>query len=211
MPSVSLGRSEYAYCNRECACSSDYLFPALGELLSDLPTGSVVADVGCGNGSLLAKLGKPAWEMHGLEVSESGINQGIANYPQIQFHLADMTQNVDLPLLAGKCDVVMSTEVIEHVLLPRMFAKNCFALLKPGGTLIVSTPYHGYLKNLVLAASGTLDAHFTALWDHGHIKFWSRRTLIRLLQESGFRVTEFRGTGRMPFLWKSMILVATKV
>jgi hypothetical protein len=39
----------------------------------------------------------------------------------------------------------------------------------------VSTPYHGYHKNLGLALSGKMDAHFTALWEGGHIKFFSIR------------------------------------
>lgn len=106
--------------------------------------------------------------------------------------------------------MVISTEVVEHVFLPRMFARNCHTLLKSEGTLIISTPYHGYLKNLALAAGGKMDVHFTALWDFGHIKFWSRKTLTHLLEEVGFSVREFDGVGRMPFLWKSMILVAVK-
>ena len=47
-------------------------------------------------------------------------------------------------------------------------------------------PHHGNLKNCAFALSGKLDAHFSALWDGGHIKFWSRRTLTALLQEAGF-------------------------
>ena len=58
---------------------------------------------------------------------------------------------------------------------PRRYAATLFDLAEPGGTAIVSTPYHGYWKNLAMALSGKLDAHFTALWDHGHIKFWSIR------------------------------------
>jgi hypothetical protein len=75
---------------------------------------------------------------------------------------------------------------------------------------IISTPYHGYLKNLVLALGNKWDLHFTPLWDCGHIKLWSRKTLSQLLNEGGFRVVRFIGAGRVPFLWKSMIMVAPK-
>lgn len=57
-------------------------------------------------------------------------------------------------------------------------------------------------------ADRQLDAHFTALWDHGHIKFWSRRTLGALLAEAGLEVTGFQGAGRAPLLWKSMVVAA---
>lgn len=99
---------------------------------------------------------------------------------------------------------------MEHVYAPRRWAAAAFSALKPGGVLISSTPSHGYLKNLTLAAIGKLDAHFTALWDGGHIKFWSRRTLTALLQEAGLELVAFRGAGRWPWLWKSMLIAARK-
>ncbi len=75
---------------------------------------------------------------------------------------------------------------------------------------MISTPYHSYLKNLVLAVTGMMDAHFTVLWDHGHIKFWSMPTLTKLLKEAGFNAVRFERVGRVPILAKSMIAVATR-
>ncbi len=74
----------------------------------------------------------------------------------------------------------------------------------------MSTPYHGYWKNLAMAVTGKLDAHFTALWDGGHIKFWSMRTLRALLEEAGFVDVEFTLVGRIKPLAKSMIAVARR-
>ena len=74
----------------------------------------------------------------------------------------------------------------------------------------MTTPYHGYLKNLALSIFGMWDYHHTALWHGGHIKFWSRATLTKLLNENGFDVIEFHGVGRVAYLWKSMLLVARK-
>ena len=79
-----------------------------------------------------------------------------------------------------------------------------------GGTAILSTPYHGYWKNLALALSGQMDRHFTALWDHGHIKFWSMRTLTILLEAAGFHDIRFERVGRIPPLAKAMIAVARR-
>lgn len=76
---------------------------------------------------------------------------------------------------------------------------------------MISTPYHGYLKNLALSVFNKWDKHHTPLWHGGHVKFWSRKTLTQLLEANGFKVTEFHGAGRLPWLWKSMILVAKAV
>ena len=207
---LGIRMSEYAYDHSKCCCASDYLLPILRELLKVLPPGSVVADAGCGNGSMLAALENSHWKMHGIEVSQSGLSHARTQYPQFEFHFADLGREDCILPMTGICDVVISTEVVEHVFLPRVFAKNCWDLLKSGGILIISTPYHGYLKDLSLALTNKLDAHFTALWDYGHIKFWSKRTLTHLLEETGFEVKQFHGAGRLPYLWKSMVVVATK-
>lgn len=55
-----------------------------------------------------------------------------------------------------------------------------------------------------------MDAHFTALWDHGHIKFWSIRTLGELLREAGFVDLRFVRVGRVPALAKAMIVMARR-
>lgn len=104
----------------------------------------------------------------------------------------------------------VSLEVIEHVYDPRAYARTLHDLLEPGGTAIISTPYHGYVKNLALAVTGNLDNHFTALWDGGHIKFFSIRTLRRLLIETGFQGIHIIRVGRIPPLAKSMVAIARK-
>ena len=123
---------------------------------------------------------------------------------------ATLTAEQGKTLADAEGDVFRGLEVVEHVYFPRRYAATLFALLEPGGTAIVSTPYHGYWKNLALALSGKMDAHFTALWDYGHIKFWSVATLTRLLAEAGFDDIRFQRVGRIPALAKSMIAIARR-
>jgi 2-polyprenyl-6-hydroxyphenyl methylase/3-demethylubiquinone-9 3-methyltransferase len=111
--------------------------------------------------------------------------------------------------LGGLFDAVVALEVVEHLYDPRAFAGRVHECLRPGGTFILSTPYHGYMKNLLIALCGKFDAHVSPLWDGGHIKFRSRKTLTALLEEAGFRPAAFVGAGQLPYLWKSMILTST--
>ncbi len=202
--------SEYDYYDTELSCSSYYILPAIQKLLRDLPPEAVIVDLGCGNGSLLAQLRGHGWELHGIEMSQSGLEQASKNFPDIHFSHADLTTDLASHPLTARCDAVISTEVVEHVFFPRIYAKNCHRFLKPGGRLIISTPYHGYCKNVMLAVMNKMDGHYSALWDYGHIKFWSQKTLTLLLEETGFAVTQFLGVGRVPLLWKSMILMARR-
>lgn len=117
---------------------------------------------------------------------------------------------MDLPdeIKHMKFDIIICTEVIEHLYDPRILIRFCKRYLKNKGRLIITTPYHGYAKNILISLLGHWDAHFTALWDGGHIKFWSKNTLTKLLNEFNFSLEYFSGCGRVPYLWKSMILVA---
>lgn len=198
--------SEYEWKTAAPSHSAAYLLPILLRRLQGTSKGSLLIDAGCGNGSTLRWLEPYGYRLYGLEISESGLERARSAQPHVAFEQTDLTTDLSASPLWGRADVVVSLEVVEHVFLPRAYAKNLYGLLRPGGRAIVSTPYHGYFKNLALAATGKLDGHFTALWDYGHIKFWSRKTLESLFREAGFTVVGFDGAGRLPYFWKSMVM-----
>jgi 2-polyprenyl-3-methyl-5-hydroxy-6-metoxy-1,4-benzoquinol methylase len=188
-----------------------YLLPVLVSLVEELATTKherKLFELGCGNGSTADFLSRRGWDVTGVDPSADGIAHANASYPSLKLRSGSAYD--DLARMYGQFPVVLSLEVVEHVYAPRLFAKTVFDLLLPGGTAVISTPYHGYWKNLALALSGRMDAHFTALWDHGHIKFWSIETLGQLLREAGFERIRFKRVGRVPALAKAMIAVAKK-
>lgn len=204
---------DYGWKSDARAPSHSYLEPVVLRLIakacsntSGRQAPAKVFDAGCGNGVLLGSLKGAGYTVAGCDSSEAGIaiaHQALGN----DVRLECLSVYDDLAASFGcDWDFVVATEVIEHLYAPREFLGRARALLRLGGTLILSTPYHGYLKNLVMAVTGTLDAHFTALWDGGHIKFWSYHTLTKVLQEERFEGFHFTGAGRFSWLWKSMIV-----
>jgi 2-polyprenyl-6-hydroxyphenyl methylase/3-demethylubiquinone-9 3-methyltransferase len=203
--------SGYRYTGVDCNQSHGYLLPAVEDILQEFApseTDRRIFDLGCGNGSVANRLYKQGYEVVGVDPSLEAISHASAAYPHLRVELGSCYD--DLAEKFGDFPVVLSLEVVEHVFLPRVFAQTVWRLLRPGGVTIISTPYHGYVKNLALAVSGRLDAHFTALWDYGHIKFWSERTLTALLREAGFAIHRVVRVGRIPPLAKSMIMVAQR-
>jgi len=191
--------------------SCGYLTPQLLKILEGLKVRRV-CDLGCGNGALLRELRKAGYYVSGVEQDSSGAELSLATNPGVNVYSLGVQDDPN-PIIRAEVplfDAVVSTEVIEHLFSPHLlpiFARRILASDGPG-YLILSTPYHGYLKNLALSVFGKWDSHHTALWHGGHIKFWSRRTLTELIEANGFHVERFYGVGRIPWLWKSMILVA---
>jgi 2-polyprenyl-3-methyl-5-hydroxy-6-metoxy-1,4-benzoquinol methylase len=166
-----------------------------------------VLDVGCGNGFTAGLLLENGCDVVGIDNSRDGIEIARDTYPQGRFEiLSAETDNLLSVLNCEPFDLVVSTEVIEHVYDPHAFVLACYTALRPGGRFICSTPYHGYLKNLALALVNRWDRHANPLWRGGHIKFWSRKTLSQLLTDAGFVNLQFRGAGRMPYLWMTMLI-----
>lgn len=172
--------------------------------------GARVLDVGCGNGFTCGEFAKLGCQVAGTDLSQTGIEAARRAYPQCRFELLSATDDL-LERLGGEpFDFIVSTEVVEHLYDPRGYVRSCYRALKPGGRFICTTPYHGYLKNLAISVLGKWDRHADPLWDCGHIKLWSRATLTRLLAEAGFTNFQFRGAGRVPFLWMTMVMAADK-
>jgi 2-polyprenyl-6-hydroxyphenyl methylase/3-demethylubiquinone-9 3-methyltransferase len=149
------------------------------------------------------------YEVTGIDPSESGIEKANEAFPQLDLSLG--TAYDDLAGRFGTFPIVLSLEVIEHCYSPRKFAQTAFDLLDEGGLVVISTPYHGYVKNLALSVLGRWDFHFGALNAGGHIKFFSRQTLGMLLADAGFGEVDFTRVGRIPLLARSMIARARRL
>jgi 2-polyprenyl-6-hydroxyphenyl methylase/3-demethylubiquinone-9 3-methyltransferase len=209
--STKIDISGYEYSDAELNCAHEYLLPTIFAILESTPDTGMqkkIFELGCGNGVVANALHSKGFQLTGVDPSSQGIAHANRRYPHLSLAL-DSSES-DLAERYGRFPFVLSLEVIEHVYAPRQFARRIYELLEPGGMALISTPYHGYFKNLALALTGRFDDHFTALWDNGHIKFWSMKTMGKLLEEAKFRDIEFRRVGRIPALAKSMIAIARK-
>jgi 2-polyprenyl-3-methyl-5-hydroxy-6-metoxy-1,4-benzoquinol methylase len=184
--------------------------PHILAIANEAAPGGRVLDVGCGNGSTCGELLRRGFKVTGVDLSQEGIEIARKAYPEGRFEVLPADSNMLEKLGGEPFDILISTEVVEHLYFPRAWANGCFSALRPGGLLICTTPYHGYLKNLALSVAGKWDSHASPLWDGGHIKIWSKATLSQLLTEAGFEQLQFRGVGRVPFLWMTMVMSGKK-
>jgi 2-polyprenyl-6-hydroxyphenyl methylase/3-demethylubiquinone-9 3-methyltransferase len=196
-------------------CAHRYIVPIIVKIIQELKLSfdAKILDTGCGGGSLVYHIYKMGFKnVYGFDISSSGIDLAKKSFPELEsnFFVHDV-YDPDLPFeIPQKYDVIISMEVIEHLYSPKTYLKNITIWLKDDGYLILTTPFHGYLKNLLISLLNKFDSHFNPLAEGGHIKFFSKNTLCSLFKETGIKPLKFYGVGRIPFLWKSMILLGRR-
>jgi len=186
-------------------CTNQFLKDPILNLLKSVGTKRVL-DIGCGNGTLDKYLIEGGIEIVGVEPGDDGIKNARKLLPGTIFFQLGVYDD-PLRITEDGFDAVLSTEVIEHLYQPRKLIEFAKAKLKPGGYLLLTTPYHGYIKNMMLSVFNKWDYHHAPWWDGGHIKFWSKASLTALVEEQDFKVVKFVGIGRAPYLWRHMALL----
>jgi len=167
-------------------------------------------DVGCGDANFDESL-RDICQIWGLDASESGVaiaqSRGFGFFTKGDLYLPFLPQLNRRELF--QC--IISVEVIEHLYDPKLFLFNCNKALVQNGLLIITSPYWGYLKNVLLALANRMDGLFSVSWDGGHIKHYSKKSLVAQASRYGFQLKKFYGAGRRPpFLWQGMCLVFLK-
>ena len=201
---------DFGFTNAEPSHMHRHFMPVIMEMAGRIGPGTRVLDVGCGNGFTCGEFLKLGCTVVGIDLGEQGIALARESYPAARFEVLPADDKILIHLQEAPFDIVVSTEVVEHLYAPRPYACGCYTALRPGGRFICTTPYHGYWKNLVLSLANKWDHHANPLWDGGHIKLWSPKTLGILLTQAGFKNIGFKGVGRLPWLWMTMVMHADK-
>jgi 2-polyprenyl-3-methyl-5-hydroxy-6-metoxy-1,4-benzoquinol methylase len=187
------------------------------ETLKDsLPKGSVVLDVGCGNGVISRSLGELGYNVIGIDVSEKAVAkaQQLNTLPNVSFKLLSAEQLV----AEGKTyDAVVCSEVLEHLNHPETLLKTLRQSLTPRGILIVTVPNgKGPRETFVTKPIISLQKKNNLTWkmvtkiksslgykgttiqsdasDLTHIQFFTRDSLQQLADNNGFTITKMGKT-----------------
>ncbi|WP_116127702.1 class I SAM-dependent methyltransferase [Lewinella sp. IMCC34183] len=112
------------------------------EILRHLPVSArTVLDVGCGNAWVASELlpGKEA--VISFDIALRNATEAIRRYPAPN-HYAVTGDVLDLPFRDDAVDAIISSEVMEHVPDVPLYLRNLVRVLRPGGTIVISTPYN---------------------------------------------------------------------
>jgi len=163
------------------------------EALRALPLGGSLLDLGCGDGGFLLEAQNRCDEALGVEGSTEAAER--ATRQGLRVVQADLTE-LPLPFPDKRFDSVTCLDVIEHVPDPRTLLSEAARLLRPGGTLIVTTPNIRYLKRigaLLFAGRFPKTSQDPEPYDGGHFHFFTFKDITTLIDAAGMRTVTRRG------------------
>ena len=174
----------------------------LAEVLRSSAGPAVIVDVGCGDGSALAVAARhnPGHRFAGIDWSGDALRRA---------HALDLTvlraavTAPGLPVADGAADVVIMSELIEHLVDPDGAIAEVRRVLRPGGSLLLSTPNLAAWYNRGLLAAGIQpvfsEVSLRGVFGRpgrvvaGHLRLFTRRALTEFLTASGFRCVTVTG------------------
>ena len=175
--------------------------PEIARLITGKP--ARILEIGCANGAFRENITWPC-EYAGVEpfaeAARAARERGITVYEGVYQSVAP-----DIP--AGRFDLIVCNDVIEHMADPWAFLSDIKTKLADGGALIGSVPNVRYLSNL----TGLL---FRRDWRYGsagvldrtHLRFFTVKSLRRLLETCGYAVEVLRPSGPDRFRWIKRLL-----
>lgn len=149
---------------------------------------SRVLDLGCGSGQLGALLRKNKnCYVCGVELDKELKEKAIA---QLDSVICEDIVNVNLLSFNDKFDYVVCADVLEHTLDPVPILHAIKNFLNPQGYLLVSVPNVANWRIRIGLLMGNFEYSPFGIMDPGHIRFYTKATARRLLEDSGYTVTK---------------------
>lgn len=192
-----------------------------------------ILDVGCGNGvQMTFPLGAQGYAVTGIDVHEPSIEYARRENPfkNVEF-LKVGIENLKSALFERVFDVIILSDILEHVPDPEKLLRDVHAMLAHNGIILISIP-NGLgpfeIENFILRKTGALAFGRRLLkkgsdipYNHesGHIQFFSKNRFAAILKNAGFSMSDFRkgcflgGAGsnfiisRIPWLLRANIRV----
>ncbi len=165
-----------------------------------------ILDVGCGGAWLAAELTPGGRKVISMDISTGNPVRALQEVPQAT-HYGLVADVYALPFEPGSMDCIVAAEIIEHVPDPASFLERLIDILKPGGTLIVTTPYDEQIRYSLCVHCNQRtphNAHLHSFTEHKikHLlpqrvayattKVCNSKVLVNLRLQQLFKILPFR-------------------
>lgn len=170
-----------------------------------LGVGKRALDIGCQGGHQIALLTNFYEELIGVDIAD--YSEMWRDFPSVIFKIHDIDSE-QLPYPENHFDLVLATNVLEHVFDVFGFLDEAHRVLRPGGILLISVPNISHFRRIWdliqgrVPRTGARERPFLreSGWDGQHLHYFTPKELQFLLEECGFEIVEYLNYGRLPFI-----------
>ena len=147
-----------------------------------------ILDVGCGKGWVAELFCPFGFEVISMDISLRNTSKALKKHP-FENHHAVVADVFSLPFLTNSFDIIIASEIIEHVQNPAVFIEKLFRVLKPGGNLIITTPYKEKLQySLCIHCNNPTPLH-------AHLHSFDEKILTSLYTSDDVKQCSYRTFG----------------
>lgn len=171
-------------------------FPELERFITERGSvGQAWLDVGCGDGMTSGPTIRATGAAYtGVDVSRAGVDRA----REAGLDVMLIPDSGEMPIAGATFDFAVCVEVMEHLFAPQETAREILRVLKPGGTLFATVPNATYWRRRAEAVVGRFDPIGDDLslqepWRDPHIRFFTAKTLKRMLEAQGFTNVQVGG------------------
>ena len=171
------------------------------QIARKVPPGSRVLDVGCGPGDLGCSLAGKQCHVTGWDLELDRINANRKFYHSLE--------ELDIEKQGfgnEKFDVMVFSDVLEHLIYPEKVLTKSSESLRPGGRVLISLPNVAFLDIRIGLLKGNWNYTNEGILARSHLKFYTLSTAGQLLMSSGFKVQDMEA--EIPIIhsaWKSVV------
>lgn len=172
--------------DREAQAEIQKPYSVFAKIYRIVPEGSHVLDVGCHTGKFGAVLKQKGCRVTGIEIDAAAAEQAKKILDDLR--LADVEEIDSFHDLAGKYDVILFLDILEHCRRPSEILKRVRESLSPQGFVIASIPNIAHWSIRLKLFLGRFEYERTGLMDETHLRFYTLKTARQLFEHAGYQI-----------------------
>jgi methionine biosynthesis protein MetW len=171
-------------------CSSDNPYESPGLLMSMIPAGSRVLDIGCGTGSI-SQMVRDACSADIVGIEPNSARAKVARESGLEVVCGYYDESFARE--HGQFDVIMLADVLEHLVDPLDMLEKIKSSLSHDGRVVASIPNVAHWSVRLKLLAGVFNYKPSGIMDATHLRWFTRRSVLRLFHEAGYEVEQMHG------------------
>lgn len=148
----------------------------------------LVLDVGCGSGALSEAIKKIGYRVIGIESNADACAVAARRIDKVVEMDLQKIDDLKREVNCGQVDIIVFSDVLEHLYDPYTTLKSYLEFLKPGGLVLISLPNAAVWSNRLRLLMGNFNYDDTGVRDRTHIRFFTFKSARQIIEASGCNI-----------------------